>query len=452
MTKYCGFKTLSFQAYVIVSYIFATMNIRTVEGCNETTLGMSACIRIPRYDSEQWSTCVTDVYIRQKSRGRHGCAKGQAICIYQCMLEVHDENFGKVTKPCTCSTSDEEEALKTVRPPIVLPSWCLSPTGADCSWFKTCLGKRFSCGAKFRGEIIEFAEEMCGLYLNPYSDLSRSGNMWINGVRKCLQVNLVPMLRKWHKANRQSCKSLTKHAISSFGRCFYSPFPVTVPAICELPLTDLWRIFWHLRQILTSEEAQYSLLALLRHIENCTEFQKVKLNDGKVRKLVLDVKHHVTFEKPQERKLSSAELGRKIAKHFCLDKEGIVWFAYPKIGTTSTNNSRELVFYIADKHGHRMSQKIGDHPKVNLNNTVLTLVEAVRQNELCFQDFQGKQDYRISGTIVCEDLECRENSWKVEADKPVALASNASPLTKSATGFFTLVHLALYKAFHLLTL
>ena len=448
MTIKCrGPEKSSIRANFMVLYLFVSVCIHAVKSCNETTLGASACIRISRYIGEQWSTCVSDVYIRQKSKGRHGCARGQAICIYQCMLEVHDANFGEVAKPCTCSTIDEENtpALKTVKPPPALPSWCLSPTGTDCSWFKTCLERRFSCGTKFKREIIKFAEEMCGLYLNPYSDLSRSGSMWINGVRKCLQVALVPTLREWHKANRQSCKSLTKHAISSYSHCFYSPFPTTIPAICKLPLKDLWRIFWHLRQILAGETAQYGLLALLRQIENCTEFRKVNLDGGKVRKLVLHVKRLVTIGKSQDQRLSSEELGRKIAKYFCLDKEGIIWFAYTKLGKALSNNTKELVFYIADKHEHRMSQKIADDPIVNLNDTVLTLVEAVRQNQLCFQDFQGKQDYSISATTVCEDLECRKNTWKVEANKPVALASNSSPFAKP--GFFALVHFALYIAF-----
>ena len=448
MTIKCRcFEKSSIRANFIALYLFVSICTHAVKCCNETTLGTSACIRISRYSGEQWSTCVTDVYIRQKSKGRHGCAGGQAICIYQCMLEVHDANLGEVAKPCTCSTIDENTtALKTVKPPPALPSWCLSPTGTDCSWFKTCLERRFSCGATFKRDIIQFAEELCGLYLNPYSDLSRSGSMWINGARKCLQVTLVPMLREWHKANGQSCKSLTKHAISSYSQCFYSPFPATTPAICKLPLKDLWRIFWHLRQILASEKAQYGLLALLRQIENCTEFRKVNLDGGNVRKLVLQVKRHVTIGKSQDRRLSSEELGRKIAKHFCLDKEGILWFAYTKLGKALPNNTKDLVFYIADKQEHRMSQKIGDDHAVNLNDTVLNLVEAVRQNQLCFRDFQGKHDYSISATTVCEDLECRKNTWKVKANKPViALPRNSSLLAKP--GFFALVHFALYVAF-----
>lgn len=404
-----------------------------VNCCNNTTLGRSACIRISRYNGEQWSTCVTDLYIRQKSKGRHGCAKGQPICIYQCMLEEHGADSGKVASPCTCSTrdglkTDTGKGVKTVKPTIILPSWCFSPTGADCSWFRTCLGKRYSCRPNFKDEIITFSERLCDLYLNPYSDLSRGGNIWINGVRKCLQVTLVPLLRKWRGTNGRNCKSLTKYAISSYRHCFYSPYPATIPTICKLPLTDLWRIFWHLRQ--TSEEVQYSLLALLKIIENCTEFRKVNLNQGQVRKLVFYVKRHEQFGETQERKFLSEDLGRKIAKHFKLDKEGIVWFAYPKIGKTFMNNTIiKLVFYIANKHEHRMSQKLETDPVVNLNKTVLTLVDAVRRNKLRFHGSGSKQGYHVIATTVCQDLECRSNTWKVLADESFSMArTNGSPV------------------------
>ena len=346
----------------------------TVDCCNATLLGTSACVRISTYTDQQWSACVTDMYIRQKSKGRHGCLKGQDICVYPCMFEFHDRISGQVTSPCTCSASDGDHGLKTDGGKALkggkstaLPSWCFTPTGAKCSWFKTCLGQRYSCGDNFKSEVIKFAEALCGLYLNPYSALSENGHIWINGVRKCLQVNLVPLLRNWLG---KKCKNLTNHAISLYRHCFFSPYPATVPNICELPLNDLWRIFWHLRQSLSVHNTQRSLLEILNHIQNCTEFKNANLTTGKVRKLVFHVKHLEKLETSRERKFLNKELGGKIAKQFCFDKKGIAWFGYPKIPRTSINNTAEFVFYIADKYEHTMSQKVDSHALINLTETV----------------------------------------------------------------------------------
>ena len=408
--------------------------------CNDTSLGNTSCVHISRYNGEQWSTCVTDLYIRQKSKGRHGCPKGQIICIYQCMLEIHDENSGVVSSPCSCSASDELkiDAGKSLKPTIVLPSWCFSPTGADCSWFKTCIGQRYSCKGKFKGEVVKFGEELCALSLNPYSYLSKNGRIWVNGVRKCLQVNLVPLLRKWHGTREQNCKILTRQAMSSYSDCFYSPFPATIPTICKLPLTDLWRIFWHLRErTLANENVQKSLCTLLKQIQNCDGFRKENLHQGKVRKLVFRVKI-------KSARFLGKELGRKIAKQFTFDKQGIAWFGYTEIGKYFSNYTKEFVFYIADKQEHAMSQKLGSEPLVNLNDTISILVKAVRRNELCFSVNGGNDEYRITATTVCQDMECRRNTWTALAEESLGIASDSSHVLTSLGGLFIFVQFQLF--------
>lgn len=438
MAKYSDSILLSFlvrccyHSYILTGCIifFATPQAHC---CNHTSLGNTTCVRISRYIGEQWSTCVTDLYIQQKSKGRHGCPKGQIICIYQCMLEIHGENSGKVSTPCACSTSDElkTEPSKSFKPTIVLPSWCFSPTGTDCSWFKTCIGQRYSCKGKFRGEVVEFGEELCALSLNPYSYLSKNGRIWVNGVRKCLQVNLVPLLRKWHGTREQNCKDLTKQAISSYSDCFYSPFPDTIPTICKLPLRDLWRIFWHLRGR-TLAKTYRSLWTLLKLIQECGEFRKENLHQGRVRRLVFRVKI-------KSGRFLGKELGRKIAEVFALNKRGIVWFGYTEMNKYFSNDTKEFVFYIADKQEYTMSRKLGSRSLVNLNDTVSILVKAVRRNELCFSMNGGKDEYHIIATTVCQDIECRRNTWTVLAEESMTIASDTSHVLTSLGGLFIFV-------------
>ncbi|XP_028407664.1 uncharacterized protein LOC114530263 [Dendronephthya gigantea] len=438
-SKAKGLSLVPLIVHFQITVLYILSSTKKVESCNNSTLGSSSCIRISRYSGEQWSTCVTDLYIRQKSKGRHGCLKGQQICIYQCMLEVYSTNSGAVSKPCTCSTgeilkTDDGFLSVTFKPSI--PAWCSSPTGANCGWFKTCLAQRFPCAGKFKNEVIKFGEVLCKSYLNPYSHLSRNAHMWLNGVRKCLQVNLVPLLRIWQGTRRQnSCKALTRRAISLYRHCFFSPYPATITTICKLPLVDLWRIFWHLRQTLTDQNVQNSLMEILKTIERCDEFRKVNLNLGKVRKFLFQV----NLGTLKKRTLIAKELSIKIAKHLCLDRKGISWFAYSNITQKSENSTIELVFYIADEYEHRMRQKFGADTLVNLNDTVKALTEAVRKNELCFQVFDGEHKYRITATTVCNDIECQSNSWKVVASElsprksSVPMVNNCRPVTEPSS-------------------
>lgn len=63
--------------------------------------GFTQCfLGYPDYSKYQCGTCLTDAYIRQRSRGEHVCEDSSArYCYYQCMIEKHnlfDEEFGHI--------------------------------------------------------------------------------------------------------------------------------------------------------------------------------------------------------------------------------------------------------------------------------------------------------------------------------------------------------------------
>lgn len=435
----------------VVDFIMLVCAALNVYGCNQTSLGNLACIHIPRYNEEQWSSCVTDLYIRQKSKGRHGCPIGQMVCFYQCMLEEHGENAGIVRDPCTCSKDDRRnmDAVKAVQmltPTLPLQSWCFTPSGADCNWFETCLARRFSCGEKFRGEVIRFAKEFCKLYLNPYSELSRKGLLWVNGVRKCMQISLVTMLRKWQVERTDVCETLTRNALRSFKHCFHSPFPGVLPTLCELPLNDLWRIFWNLRQKLENEKAHRSLLAFLQIIEKCRSFQESTLTNGNVRKLIFQVKPMEIPNSELNMKISSQTLNKKFTPQFCFDREDISWFAYAKKPRYSLNNKIDFHFFVADKREHLMIQRTSLKTLVNLNRTVWKLVEAVRMNKKCYKNGAPDAYYDIISTTVCENLECGENSFTVQTVAH-SYKSKATKTNQISGGFYAMFVLITYNMF-----
>ena len=201
----------------------------------DTAIGKVECIQVARYKATQWATCVSDSYIRQKSKGKHGCLEEKENCLYQCMLEVHGSDSGDISTPCGCSTNATTTSETTAGPSSTkLPSWCSSPTGTECDWYGNCLNPRYRhCGERFATEIVAFAEQFCRLFLNAYSQFASLGVLWLNGVRKCFMVNLVPRLRRWQQAD--SCEELTTSAITSLSDCFVAPFP-GIPSICGVPL------------------------------------------------------------------------------------------------------------------------------------------------------------------------------------------------------------------------
>ena len=200
-------------------------------------IGGAECVLLsPYYNHSQWATCLTEDYIIRVSNQRHICRGRTAICWYQCMLEFYDIAQGPVHNDCRCSPGE----TTTEAPTDNLPAHCYSPRGEDCSWYRECLERRYQCEGTDHGYAIEYAEKFCNLFSNNYNDFSANGRAWVDGVRKCLQVALVPSLRPWV---RKTCADIRRDAFNSHPPCYLTPSS-GAPGICELWCFDIWRAFW----------------------------------------------------------------------------------------------------------------------------------------------------------------------------------------------------------------
>ena len=60
-------------------------------------VGSSECIKVSHYGGLQYATCLTNTYIQLSSGYKHTCVDRTATtCWYQCMLEVHGKENGKL--------------------------------------------------------------------------------------------------------------------------------------------------------------------------------------------------------------------------------------------------------------------------------------------------------------------------------------------------------------------
>ncbi|KAK7107937.1 uncharacterized protein [Littorina saxatilis] len=229
--------------------------------------GTVDCIPIPRYNNEpQWATCLTDAYIQSKSKGRHLCEdRTITYCYYQCMLEILSEEDGPVSPRCSCG--NDESSTTTLCPPreIVLPDRCFSPDGTNCGWYRDCLEARFQCSSGADDYGITYAEKYCNLYDDKYQDFSSLGQRWISAVRKCLQVELVPLLRPFECP---TCEDIKTRAFNSHSGCYVAPHK-NAPSICSLPVQDFWKIFWTVKSAFTSEFVE-TVFGMLKVLNSCT--------------------------------------------------------------------------------------------------------------------------------------------------------------------------------------
>ena len=213
--------------------------------CNKWSgpAGTVECIQLRSYNNEyQWGTCVTDTYMKQKSNQKHQCIdRAATYCWYQCMLEVHNKDYGLVTSDCSCTPSNP-----TSHPNIttLLPPECYSPSGDSCDWYRNCLERKYPCEATSNGYAVKYAEHFCKLYDQNFGKFSQTGKNWVNGVRKCLQVSLVPLLRPW--ADDPTCEEIREKAFASHTPCYLNPGN-GVSSVCDLDCSDYFQIFWTIK-------------------------------------------------------------------------------------------------------------------------------------------------------------------------------------------------------------
>ena len=233
--------------------------------CNIRTgpAGRFGCINIDRYQGEQYASCLSSAYIKQKSGGKHHCINWWAdYCWYQCMLENHNQDNGPVSKDCAC-TDNPDESLPTETLP--LPEKCYSPDGRDCSWYRDCLEKKHPCAGHQADYAIKFAEKFCLLFIDNYNSFSSKGQQWVDGVRKCLQVTLVPMIRPYFNGD---CEDIKKEAFDSHAPCYVNP-GFGVPSMCDLSCGDWLSVFWTIKSSFLTSDAFRVLTGMIEVGSKC---------------------------------------------------------------------------------------------------------------------------------------------------------------------------------------
>ena len=257
---------LKFLVIILILHQAWMINL-ALGNCDSFSVGQVTCIpAIEGYSDSQWATCLSNSYIQEKSQGRHICEVHTATyCYYQCQLETYGFESGAVFGKCKCDSNDyllpggSDSSSKldylrnllrgmnpttTRRPDNPIASWCTSPDGTECLWYRECLNKKYPCQDSENGYTLEYTERFCNTQ-NHYADpgaisFSTVGSKWVYAVRKCLQVALVPLIRPWMSP---TCKDIKQTALNSQAQCYLSAYP-GAPSMCDLSCTDWAKFFW----------------------------------------------------------------------------------------------------------------------------------------------------------------------------------------------------------------
>ncbi len=428
---------ITMQTILFITVTIMLIGDTSVEGqvrCNPFTgpAGNADCVKFDSYDAPQWAVCLSNDYIQLKSKHRHICREffgsRPDYCWYQCQIETFHLENGPVFKQCHCTPGDSPPEV----PPIPdiqggdgsLPEWCLSPSGTECTWYSDCLLKRHPCRASATSYALSYAEKFCNVYKKHYrypAGLTSQGKEWVDAVRKCLQVALVPYIRPW---SEPTCTDLKEIAFDSHTSCYLEPFP-EAPSICDLDCKDWAQIFWTIKDGFTQtfvEPLQGALDVILGHCNKSFTLMTAECPTTTIR-LNLDRKHFGIEKRSTNQGLVLNNLAGSVADQLATklkwSKVSRGWYAYAPNSTTNREKDSDITeveMLLGDKVALGLTYA-GARYASRLEIRIKELSDAVEGG--AFHDMViGNEKVTVRSMVACQDMKCEETFLNVTAGPP----------------------------------
>ena len=408
--------------------------------------GVTECVKLSGYYGYQWATCLTNAYIQQKSNQKHVCRNIYATyCWYQCMVEVYSKNFGTVIHDCSCKPGNTTPKPYTGIPTTSLPPMCYSPPGDSCGWYRNCLEKKYPCEDTSNAYAIKYAEKFCRLYDDRYSIFSSEGRKWVDAVRKCLQVSLVPILRPWYKL---SCKDIRQRAFASHTPCYLNP-DKDAPSICDLGFKDFLQIFLTIKRSFIQLDTLWESLkgmwnigtvCATSYVKEALTKQVIKISKIEVKNFPNRAKRSLSDPLPEAdaRSRFADQVGSAIAKALKWNTDVMDWLAYPENVTHADDpDISNIIIVLADIKALGIVST--SMPGIDLNQTMEEFASAVAKGTLPSQ-VDGHNVW-VKSLASCSDKSCNSARVLAVSDKPPKWHKNSAHFAYSNLGLygFTLV-------------
>jgi len=340
------------------------------------------------------------------------------------MVEVHSKNYGPVTEDCSCEPGSPTSNPYTAIPTTPLPPECYSPPGDSCDWYRNCLEKKHPCEASSNAYAITYAEKFCKLFDERRAKFSADAQKWMDGVRKCLQVSLVPLMRPWDDS---TCEEIRAKAFASHTPCYLEP-DKDVPSICDLDYLQYVKIFWTIKGSFIDLDTAWESLKGMWNIAAECKSSKIRQTFESARETYNDVikffKIQIQRFKQKKRRstdsIPDADLqsrfadgvGSVIANTLKWNMDVMDWLAYTDAAIDLDN--LDIYIVLADKKA--LGIVTTSAPSVDFNQTVQEFASAVKNGTLPLQVDGYK--VLVKSLASCSDKSCNSTQTLAVSDKP----------------------------------
>ena len=246
------------------------------------------------------------------------------------------------------------------------------------------------------------------MYKEHYQDFDTTGQQWIDAVRKCLQVKLVPILRPFVIA---TCEHIKQMAFDSHPGCYLHP-DSGAPSICDIGVANWARVFWTVKGALI-QDATATIKQMLDIVMECgydilsTGISKIQMTFQRVNETVLS-----NLNKFAEN--IADEMARKLDWH----RKGIIYFGFSTLisinrskRTTDTNSDLVHVNLLIASGSEFDLNATDDAPEVNVSAEAISAAEAIENGDVRLDIGEGAEFTELS---LCNNYNCTETSLQVD--------------------------------------
>ena len=395
--------------------------------------GIIKCSNFNGYKGKyQWATCLSSKHILEKSGHNHMCADHtRQYCWYECMAEVHGKSFGNVSDDCACNRSPLLHNTS-------LPLQCYNPSGNSCYWYRNCFEEKHFCKPPANAYVIRYAERFCRVFEEQKAKLSADAQKWMEAVRKCHQVAMVPLLRD---SDALTCNEIKQKALASYTECYLNPGE-GAKSICDVYCWQHFKMFWAIKRSFLKLDTAWETLRGLWNIGiqcpsprsqvDCfeREFKNV------IKLLKLNVVNLVRRKRRSPDSLSNVNVlsrfangvGEEIASALSWNTNVMEWLAYASDWVSLSNV--EIIIAMADL------KALGIIPapieSVNFEQTINDFVSAMNDSKLRPQ-VDGYNVW-IKSLALCIDKSCvKTQTLAVSNEHPW---SGATRISHGTVGVF----------------
>ena len=247
---------------------------------------------------------------------------------------------------------------------------------------------------------------------------------WIDDVRKCLLVKLVPVIRPYANMN---CTQMIKFAAENQQQCYSEPY-YGRPTICDLDFRNWAKVFWFMAEEFDNANsvflkdiiaARYQCVFINKHTVMGSVFDNngplTNSDIGMVR-LTVEVAGNTSKTTSYIQVNIPDSVTTQLAEQLHWNQRGVMWFSF------LSNDSEADEFCINILLGLRSVYDIKaiDFPKVKMSDVITDMAVALATGSIFLHDNDG---LNVTKFYACLDFGCKGTYYSI------------TPVWRASTGF-----------------